>query len=376
MTGATLLTPQGRGAIAVVEVRGEGAVASVDACFLAANGRRLEEQPIGAIRFGRWRHERGEELVVTRCEADVVEVHCHGGAAAWRAIVESLSEQGCELVEEFSTPESLSPLAADAWRALSMASTERVAAVLLDQVEGALDRALNVAIESINRGDLQGAAAGVRALTERRVFSERLLTPWSVVLVGPPNVGKSSLINALVGYDRALVYDEPGVTRDVVSATTAIDGWPVTLSDTAGLRETEDPLESQGVELARQALRRADIVLLVHEATSSSNPRLVDIEQLAAGAVVLPVASKADLAGQGNTSHGEIATSVVGPPGIAPLVGAIESVLADAAPEPGAAVPYRPWHTEALERTSERLVAHDAEGAKTALQALLACERL
>ena len=80
-----------------------------------------------------------------------------------------------------------------------------------------------------------------------------LLTPFDVVLAGPANVGKSSLINALVGYNRAIVYDAPGTTRDVITAETAIDGWPVTLSDTAGLRDSDDPLEMAGVQTAQCA---------------------------------------------------------------------------------------------------------------------------
>ena len=74
--------------------------------------------------------------------------------------------------------------------------------------------------------------------------------PWRVVVFGAPNVGKSSLINALAGYERAIVSPTPGTTRDVVTVTTAIDGWPVQLSDTAGFRETQDELESAGIELA------------------------------------------------------------------------------------------------------------------------------
>ena len=77
----------------------------------------------------------------------------------------------------------------------------------------------------------------------------------AVVLSGAPNVGKSSLINALVGYERAIVFAEPGTTRDVVTAGTAVDGWPIELADTAGLRESTDPLEAAGIALCGKRSR-------------------------------------------------------------------------------------------------------------------------
>ena len=76
------------------------------------------------------------------------------------------------------------------------------------------------------------------------------------MLAGRPNVGKSSLTNALLGYTRSIVFDQPGTTRDVVTATTAIDGWPIEFSDTAGLREGSEPLEAAGIERAASAWPR------------------------------------------------------------------------------------------------------------------------
>ena len=86
--------------------------------------------------------------------------------------------------------------------------------------------------------DLQAAAARIREWLAWEDFGLHLTRPWNVVLAGRPNVGKSSLINALLGYTRSIVFDQPGTTRDVVTAATAIDGWPIELSDTAGLRES------------------------------------------------------------------------------------------------------------------------------------------
>ena len=91
----------------------------------------------------------------------------------------------------------------------------------------------------------------------------RLIAGWRVVLAGRPNVGKSRLLNALTGYDRAIVDATPGTTRDVVTARTALDGWPVELADTAGLRPSDDPIEASGVALARARQGEADLVLVV-----------------------------------------------------------------------------------------------------------------
>src|SRR5690606_16577637 len=85
------------------------------------------------------------------------------------------------------------------------------------------------------------------ALVDRAPLGLHLTRPWHVALAGAPNVGKSSLLNAVLGYGRAIVFDQPGTTRDVLDAVTAIDGWPVRLTDGAGLRESVDALEAAGV---------------------------------------------------------------------------------------------------------------------------------
>ena len=99
-------------------------------------------------------------------------------------------------------------------------------------------------------------------------LGRRLTAPWRVVVAGPPNVGKSSLVNALAGYQRSIVAPTPGTTRDVVTTRLAIDGWPVELADTAGVREATDALETQGVRLAREATAAADLCLWVLDASA------------------------------------------------------------------------------------------------------------
>src|SRR5690606_8695884 len=89
-----------------------------------------------------------------------------------------------------------------------------------------------------------------------------------VVIAGPPNVGKSSLVNKLLGYDRAIAYDQPGTTRDVLAATTTLDGWTIELLDTAGIHDTDESIEWAGVLRARGEVQSADAVLIVVDALS------------------------------------------------------------------------------------------------------------
>jgi tRNA modification GTPase len=285
MTRVRVLTPAGRGAIAVVEVVGDDAANLVDHWF--EGSQPIASAPIDAIRFGRWRRPNddapGEELVVVRTAENRVEIHCHGGVAASAAIVASIEPSALAADgPEYQRHPRLAPTAhiGDELRlALANAPTERVAGVLLDQLNGALEAALRSLVQLIEQRDAQRAIELIDDLLSRERLGVHLTRPWRVVIAGAPNVGKSSLINALVGYDRAIVFDQPGTTRDVVTATTAIGGWPVTLADTAGVRATDDTLEAAGVELALATLRDADIVVMAREAATFHSAESVTLRE-------------------------------------------------------------------------------------------------
>ncbi|MCA9237104.1 MAG: 50S ribosome-binding GTPase [Planctomycetales bacterium] len=280
---AAVLTPAGRGAIAVVAAAGPAALAAADAAFRAANGRTIREQRVGRIVFGCWRSAAdasardasapseqlpAEEVVVCRRSEDVVEVHCHGGVAAVERVLAEFAAAGCAIEpwQDWIARDSAGAIETAATAALANASTLRTAAVLLDQQQGALRRALQAALTAAQRGELSLAAEQLDCLARRAALGMHLVAPWRVVIAGRPNVGKSTLLNALLGYERAIVFDQPGTTRDVIAANTAIDGWPVQLRDAAGLRIAGDDVEAAGVQLARQQIAAADLVVWVLDA--------------------------------------------------------------------------------------------------------------
>jgi tRNA modification GTPase len=178
---------------------------------------------------------------------------------------------------------------------------------------------------------------------------QHLTKPFRVVLAGPPNVGKSTLINALVGYERSIVFDQPGTTRDVVSALTAFDGWLVELSDTAGLRDSSDAVEAAGVERARAQLDTADLVLWVRECTpTASLPPPRQPPSLAKRALL--VYNKSDLADTRAPplADAELFVSALHGRGLEALQRAIVARLVPHPPQLGEAVPFRQEHHEAI----------------------------
>jgi tRNA modification GTPase len=367
---ATLLTPAGRGAIAAIRVEGPNVSELVGQLFQPANGRSLATQPLGRILFGRWGSASGEELVVCRRADDLVDVHCHGGDAAVATILSSLQQAGCQVVDWRQATEIAAgdPIEAQALEALATASTERAAWILLDQQRGALRIALNQICGLLAASNSQAALGDLERLLARWRLGRHLTEPWRVVLAGPPNVGKSSLINALVGYERAIVYDRPGTTRDVVTASSAVDGWPVEFADTAGLRASDDPLESEGIRRSHEQMSQADLVLLVFDRTLTWTANDEALLTQWPGALV--VHCKADLARSTSAKPVGLLTSAVTGLGIAALVAAIaERLVPDPLPD-GAAVPFTMGQAQALQRAQVLLAAGDALQALEKLRSL------
>jgi tRNA modification GTPase len=252
----------GRGAIAVVELAGEDASRVASALF---------DRPLpspGLFSYGRLQ-DQGEVVdeVVLRVILPedsftgfpTVEICCHGGEVALERVISALEKNGAmradeeRRIGEAVRNGKMDSFQADAWRLLPGVWTERAARVLLDQAAGALSHAVRE-----GRDVLDTAAFGI-ALT----------SPPKLVIAGRPNVGKSSLFNALVSEDRVIVRDEEGTTRDPVSERISIEGIPFELFDTAGVSGEKKPdlLESLSMERAGRRVGDADLVLFVHDAT-------------------------------------------------------------------------------------------------------------
>lgn len=311
---ASLLTPPGRGALAVVGVRGEGTIAVVDGLFRPRGGPPLAARPDGAIAFGSWLPS-GEDVVVARHAVDRVEIHGHGGTAAPEAILASLESAGAGSgrAEEWLAG---GPAAREALAALPEAWAPRSAMILTRQATGMLDAVLADLAAHISRGEHATAETLAARLLAAARIGLRLVRPWRVVFTGRVNAGKSSLVNAILGHCRSIVSAEPGTTRDVLVTPAVLGGWGVEVVDAAGTREPGAQVsatERAGIERAAAACGAADLVVRVVPADDRPPP---------AAPGELLVISKSDLATPA-VPPAAIVTSAVTAAGIPGLIEAI-----------------------------------------------------
>lgn len=267
------LTYRGRGAVAVVAVQGAGSRVCIDSCFAPISGRPYRDLAERSIVYGVW-NSTGEDLIVVQTGKADFEIQCHGSIAAVEAIKADLSASGA--IE--SKDRSVWAIAenehqAEIALAMEHCLTQRTAKHLLRQHQLWSD------VSSLSPNIAETALTFAR-------FGEKLTKPWKVVLCGRPNVGKSSLINVIAGFERAIVHPTAGTTRDLVSQHSAIDGWPVELIDSAGIRESENPIEKAGIQKARQIIVAADLVIHLVDATDveSFDPQ---VSQNRAGLIVV-----------------------------------------------------------------------------------------
>ncbi len=282
-TVCRVLTGAGRSAIAVIQVNGPDAWRAIRSCVKFA---RDGEIAIGHVRYGQWvgakSNDAPPESVVISMNKDkaskdaAIEVHCHGGAAAIERIIGDLRDAGAELASD-SLDRSESILQDEAISMLSQCATERMAAIAMDQVRGALAQWSLRWLERLE-SDATDLEAREQAIIELRAdalqvsrwgeIGVRLGVPFRVVLVGSPNVGKSTLMNRIVGWDRSITYDEAGTTRDVLHASTVLGGLPIRLTDTAGIRMSNEAIEREGVRRSEQEIHAADVVVTVSDSWS------------------------------------------------------------------------------------------------------------
>jgi tRNA modification GTPase len=327
---AALSTPPGRSAIAVVRLSGTGALdvagrvvaAALDSApertailvtFLAPDGAPIDR---GLVTIYRSPHSYTGE--------DLVEFSCHGGLLAPAEVLAALHAAGARQAEpgEFTRRAVLNGkldlLQAEAVGDLIDATAPAQRRAALHQLDGGLSRRLGALREDLLEllavlaydidfpeeddgpvaperllSRLEAVRGTVAGLLATASAGERLREGALVVIAGPPNAGKSSLFNALLGANRALVTEIPGTTRDTIEAPCSVLGWPVRLADTAGLREADDRIEQLGIEVSRRYVAAADLVLLCLEAGRSVTP---EERALVAQYAALLVRTKADLA--------------------------------------------------------------------------------
>lgn len=387
-TTASLITGVGRSAVAVVAVRGPDARHAMLAFFRPASDIDFR---VGQVRYGHWQStDEGESVVVTPIADDHFEIHCHGGSAATSQVLDQLASRGVAIVDadrwrrERGTPR----LIAEAESVMSRCVTERTAGIAMAQVRGALHAWCTAGIESLSPETLGSIRSDAAAMQRHAAVTTRLDRPFRVVLVGPPNVGKSSLVNAIVGYDRSITMDMPGTTRDVLHADTVIAGLPVRVSDTAGLRDSDDAIEREGVARARAAAEQADLIVSVrvsdlvdsemfnnemfnNEATSSEATSIESTSRKDAisfrGPTVIHVLNKVDLSPMASKPERVIETVAVTGQGVDSLIARIGEVLGEQLPDSGVPVPLIDRQADCIATIATCETVDQARGALAAL---------
>ncbi|QGY38803.1 tRNA uridine-5-carboxymethylaminomethyl(34) synthesis GTPase MnmE [Pseudodesulfovibrio cashew] len=336
-TIAAIATPPGDGGVGIVRISGPNSRIIASAVFRPAASTFADFKPY-RLHYGHVLDAQGRELDDVLAAfmpgpnsytgEDVVEINCHGGRAVLAAVLEEILDRGARLAErgeftyrafmhgriDLSQAEAVAEMIHAPTKAAMHLAQVKLSGVLGETIQRLRQRLEGlraqlvvavdfpedeleclppeemVAVCSSVRGEIEGLLA---AVDRTRAWREGAL----VVLAGRVNAGKSSLMNALLGRNRAIVTDQPGTTRDYLEESINLGGLNIRLADTAGIRQTEDAVEAAGLEMGRELMDRADLVLLLADA---SEPFSEDVLTTAAGldpARTLVVLNKADLPG-------------------------------------------------------------------------------
>lgn len=334
-TIAAIATAPGEGGIGIIRISGEKSLQVANSIFKSISGKKIEEYNTRTLIYG---HILDNEKVIDEVlvafmkgpnsytTEDVIEINCHGGFISVKKILELILSKGVRLADqgEFTKRAFLNgriDLAqAEAIIDVINAKTDMAHTVAQSQLEGSLSKKIrdlrfsiteilaqitvsldfpDEDVEHITYNTLKEKSLDLQTeinkLYNTAESGKILRDGLKTVIVGKPNVGKSSLLNAILGENRAIVTDIPGTTRDVIEEFVNIKGIPLKIVDTAGIRETEDIVEKIGVEKSREFFSLADLSIVVLDSSRSLDPEDMDILESVQPNKTIVLLNKTDL---------------------------------------------------------------------------------
>lgn len=336
-TIAAISTPPGTGGIGIIRVSGKDAIDIVKKIFVTPKKKDLCKVKSHTIHYGHIHQLKSRQIIdevlvavmkkphTYTCE-DIVEINCHGGIVSTRNVLEEVLRSGARLAEagEFTKRAFLNGR-------VDLVQAEAIIDIIRSKTNVELDSAVHQLEGSLSseitgiRGELINLAAHLQAAVDFPEDDIRELSPevlkqslekiskrmdhliqtadmgkiirdgLSTVIIGKPNVGKSSLLNALVRDKRAIVTEIPGTTRDIIEEYVNIKGVPLKIVDTAGIRETDDIVERIGVEKSKEFVQKADLVILLLDGSEALNENDKEIIRLVKNKKVIVLINKADM---------------------------------------------------------------------------------
>ncbi len=401
-TIAAISTPIGQGGIGIVRLSGSNAVAIADKLFRSHKKKTLKQTPSHRILFGHIIDPSDkstvDEVLISVMKApntytkqDIVEINCHGGPIPLRRILDLTLNSGARLADpgEFTQRAFLNgriDLAqAEAVMDVISSLTVQSQKTALSQLSGRLSEKISAIrkklieltafveayidfpeedIEPPSLKEMKKSAKKIQAPLKKLIDSSRfgvvLREGLKTAIIGRPNVGKSSLLNALLEHDRAIVTEVPGTTRDVIEEYINIQGLPLKIMDTAGIRNVRNIVEREGVKRSLRILDNADLVLLVLDGSKTLHKADRELIERANSDNTILVINKADLpqkARPGNNGITEVRISAKQETGLDALKDGIVAMTLGGQVECGTDLVTNTRHVHALEKA---LVSMDA----------------
>lgn len=335
-TIVAISTPLGEGGIGIVRLSGEKAIEIADGIFMPSKGRKMSGCKSGTIHHGFIKaldNELLDEVLLsimkgpgTYTTEDIIEINCHGGAMPLKKVLEICIEKGARLAEpgeftkraflngriDLSQAEAVLDVIKSESEVSHKVAMRHLKGTLSEEIRNLRHQVLDILalvelgidfsqedVEAPSVSNIVNRVREISCVLEKLVNTAEkgmvLREGGSVVICGRPNVGKSSLMNALLKHDRVIVTPIAGTTRDVIEEHINISGAKIRLSDTAGIIETKDRVEIEGIKRSKKKLEEADIVLLLLDVSNSLSVKDEEIFSAVKGKKVIFVANKNDL---------------------------------------------------------------------------------